>query len=80
MVTVTDGFCGAGGSSTGARNAGAEVRMAINHWSLAIETHNTNHPETDNAVRGNDAKQHAGHRCYRTYVHHHCRSHPACAD
>lgn len=45
-VTVTDQFCGAGGSSEGASNAGAEVVMAINHWELAIETHSTNFPKT----------------------------------
>lgn len=45
--TLTDMFCGAGGSSQGAANAGAEIRMAANHWKLAIETHNTNFPETD---------------------------------
>ena len=45
-ITVTDLFAGAGGSSTGAVQAGAEVRLAINHWSRAIETHNTNHPNT----------------------------------
>lgn len=47
IVTVTDMFCGAGGSSQGAVAAGAEVRMAANHWQLAIETHNTNFPNTD---------------------------------
>jgi len=46
-LTVTDQFCGAGGSSSGAKKAGAEVKMALNHWDLAIETHNTNHPEVD---------------------------------
>lgn len=46
-VTVTDQFCGAGGSSTGAKRAGAEIRLALNHWPLAIRTHNTNHPEAD---------------------------------
>jgi DNA (cytosine-5)-methyltransferase 1 len=46
--TVTDQFCGAGGSSTGAKMVpGVEVRMAMNHWDLAIRTHNTNHPEAD---------------------------------
>jgi len=45
---MTDLFCGAGGSSTGAvAIPGIEVRVASNHWDLAIETHNTNHPETD---------------------------------
>jgi DNA (cytosine-5)-methyltransferase 1 len=46
-VTLTDFFCGAGGSSTGAVLAGARVTMAANHWQLAIETHNSNHPDTD---------------------------------
>jgi len=47
VVTVTDMFCGAGGSSQGAVAAGAEVRIAANHWQLAIETHATNFPDTD---------------------------------
>lgn len=46
-LTATDQFCGAGGSSSGAKAAGVEVKMALNHWELAIETHNTNHPEVD---------------------------------
>lgn len=46
-VTVTDQFCGAGGSSLGAASAGAEIRLALNHWPLAIQTHNTNFPNTD---------------------------------
>lgn len=46
-VTVTDQFCGAGGSSIGATTAGAELRLALNHWKLAIETHNTNFPNAD---------------------------------
>jgi DNA (cytosine-5)-methyltransferase 1 len=46
-VTVTDQFCGAGGSSLGATAAGAELRLALNHWKLAIETHNTNFPHAD---------------------------------
>jgi DNA (cytosine-5)-methyltransferase 1 len=46
-VTVTDQFCGAGGSSLGASLAGAEIKLAINHWKLAVETHNTNFPNTD---------------------------------
>ena len=50
MLTMTDLFCGAGGSSTGAISVpGVSVRMAANHWTLAIETHNTNHPTTDHA-------------------------------
>lgn len=45
--TVTDQFCGAGGSSIGARKAGLHVRMAMNHWRRAVDTHNANFPETD---------------------------------
>jgi DNA (cytosine-5)-methyltransferase 1 len=43
-LTVTDQFCGAGGSSLGAVAAGAELRLALNHWQLAIDTHNSNFP------------------------------------
>lgn len=51
MITVTDQFCGAGGSSSGAEAvAGVQVRMATNHWSLAIETHNTNLPHVDHDI------------------------------
>ena len=46
-ITLTDQFCGAGGSSIGATLAGAEVRLAMNHWQLAIDTHNTNFPNVD---------------------------------
>lgn len=51
-ITVTDQFCGAGGSSQGVRRlsnrhgGGLEVKIALNHWKLAIETHNTNFPDT----------------------------------
>ncbi len=43
-LTVLDQFCGAGGSSIGAVAAGVEVRIALNHWKLAIETHSSNFP------------------------------------
>lgn len=47
-LTLTDLFCGAGGSSTGAVTIpGVEVRIASNHWDLAVETHNINHPNAD---------------------------------
>lgn len=45
-LTATDLFCGAGGSSQGVVDAGAEVVLALNHWQLAVETHNTNFPNT----------------------------------
>ncbi|AYD87824.1 hypothetical protein SEA_ARCUSANGELUS_76 [Mycobacterium phage ArcusAngelus] len=48
MLTLLDMFCGAGGSSTGAVQVpGIEVRVAANHWKLAVETHGANHPTTD---------------------------------
>ncbi len=52
FLSVTDQFCGAGGSSQGVRRlaerkgGGLEVSLAMNHWKLAIETHNTNFPDT----------------------------------
>ena len=46
-LTVTDLFCGAGGSSIGAEAMGAKLRMAANHWPLAIETHAANFPDAD---------------------------------
>lgn len=49
-LSVTDQFCGAGGSSQGAARAlapiGGHVKLAMNHWKLAIETHNHNFPDT----------------------------------
>lgn len=47
MATVTDLFCGAGGSSIGARDAGASLRLAVNHWKKAVDTHNANFPDAD---------------------------------
>ncbi|AUG28777.1 MULTISPECIES: DNA cytosine methyltransferase [Microbacterium] len=48
-LTVTDLFCGAGGSSSGLVEAGYKVVIAANHWDLAIQSHQANHPETDHA-------------------------------
>ncbi|KJL49512.1 Modification methylase HhaI [Microbacterium hydrocarbonoxydans] len=48
-LTVTDLFCGAGGSSSGLVEAGYRVVIAANHWALAIESHQVNHPETDHS-------------------------------
>ena len=44
---ITDLFCGAGGSSIGAELAGARLRIALNHWPRAIETHATNFQHAD---------------------------------
>lgn len=46
-LTVTDYFCGMGGSSTGLEEAGYEIILAANHWERAIETHAANHPDTE---------------------------------
>lgn len=44
MKTV-DLFCGAGGTSLGAHMTGAvDLRLALNHWRKAIDTHSLNFP------------------------------------
>lgn len=50
-LTITDLFCGGGGSSTGAIQVpGVEIKMAANHWDLAVAVHNENHPDADHAA------------------------------
>jgi DNA (cytosine-5)-methyltransferase 1 len=49
-ILVCDLFCGAGGSSSGARIAlermGLAMKLvALNHWDIAISTHSINHPD-----------------------------------
>lgn len=45
--TITDFFCGSGGSSTGlVAIPGVEVVTAANHWPIALDTHAANHPNT----------------------------------
>src|SRR5207253_1921557 len=46
-ITITDMFCGAGGSSQGAHAIGLRVRMAANHWQLAVDSHAENFPDAD---------------------------------
>jgi DNA (cytosine-5)-methyltransferase 1 len=46
-LTITDLFCGAGGSGIGATAAGFDLRIAANHWQKAIETHAANFPDTE---------------------------------
>jgi len=46
-ATVDDLFCGAGGSSLGAELAGARLRLGLNHWDRAVETHATNFQHAD---------------------------------
>ena len=52
---IADLFCGAGGSSTGAARAISEMGgtmdlVAVNHWPVAIETHQLNHPSARHYV------------------------------
>jgi DNA (cytosine-5)-methyltransferase 1 len=46
-LTVTDLFSGAGGATAGALQAGLQVRLAINHFAAAVDSHAANHPEVD---------------------------------
>jgi DNA (cytosine-5)-methyltransferase 1 len=50
MITVTDIFAGAGGSSTGIESVpGTRVATAANHWPLAVAVHADNHQQTEHA-------------------------------
>lgn len=44
-IRTLDLFCGAGGSSYGARQAGAEIVAAIDNWQTAVDTYNANFGE-----------------------------------
>ncbi|KAJ1684797.1 hypothetical protein LUZ63_020068 [Rhynchospora breviuscula] len=49
-LTLTDLFAGFGGASSGAVTVpGVELVIAANHWALAVEVHNSNHPDADHA-------------------------------
>ena len=47
QIRGLDLFCGAGGSSWGAREAGVEIVAAFDLWPLAGEAHDTNFPEAE---------------------------------
>ena len=50
-LTLTDLFCGAGGSAQGAHAVpGIELRLAANHWQLAVDSHAENFPDADHRV------------------------------
>lgn len=55
-LLVADLLCGAGGSSTGAQRALAEIGLdmelvCVNHWDVAIDTHQRNHREARHYVQ-----------------------------
>jgi DNA (cytosine-5)-methyltransferase 1 len=50
-LTLTDLFCGAGGSAQGAHVVpGIDLRLAANHWKLAVESHAENFPHADHLI------------------------------
>lgn len=50
-MRAIDLFAGAGGFSTGAKQAGCTVVWAANHWRAAVDIHSANHPETAHACQ-----------------------------
>ena len=50
-MNAVDLFAGAGGFSTGAKQAGCNVVWAGNHWPEAVEIHRQNHPEAIHACQ-----------------------------
>lgn len=58
-ILAADLFCGAGGTSQGLLMAANKINadlelLAINHWSVAIDTHSLNHPEATSLCTGVD--------------------------
>lgn len=47
MIYVIDLFCGCGGFSEGAKQAGASVKLAVDNWDKALSVHNKNHPDPE---------------------------------
>ena len=59
VYQVADLFCGAGGSSTGAEKAIEEIGgkmelVAVNHWPIAVQTHQLNHPTAQHYLQDLD--------------------------
>ena len=54
-LTCIDIFCGLGGLSEGAEQAGAHVAIAIDHWRWAVDVHTLNRPATTHLHQ--DARQ-----------------------
>jgi DNA (cytosine-5)-methyltransferase 1 len=50
-LAAADLYCGGGGTSHGAEQTGAvEVQFAVNHWDVAIKTHQANFPKTQHVL------------------------------
>lgn len=59
-MLVADLFAGWGGASLGAEQAGATVVLAANHWRLAVDAHQLNHPHVTHLCQDlNQANFHA---------------------
>ena len=59
IYQVADLFCGAGGPSTGAEKAIEEIGgkmelVAVNHWPIAVQTHQLNHPTAQHYLQDLD--------------------------
>jgi DNA (cytosine-5)-methyltransferase 1 len=59
-IRAADLFCGAGGTSTGLKQACAKLGyalelFAVNHWDIAIATHSANHPDAQHMCASIDA-------------------------
>lgn len=50
-MKAIDLFAGWGGFTLGATQAGATVEWAANHWPVAVETHQSNHPTTQHVCQ-----------------------------
>lgn len=50
-MRAVDLFAGWGGFTLGAEQAGVEVQWAANHWPLAVEAHQMNHPSAQHACQ-----------------------------
>jgi DNA (cytosine-5)-methyltransferase 1 len=60
QIIAADLFCGAGGTSTGLRQAcerhGIDLKLiAVNHWEIAISTHSANHPGAEHLCANLDS-------------------------
>ncbi|MDP2322517.1 MAG: DNA cytosine methyltransferase [Gammaproteobacteria bacterium] len=50
-MRAVDLFAGLGGFTCGAKAAGVNVVWAANHWQLAVDTHQANHPDVAHACQ-----------------------------